>query len=136
MQMSRAGGDPTQIISNVLSSVDFVPTTVPLGDGRAQLLLIEDNEAVVKMTIKGRSPNMRHITRTHRVDLDWLFERLRTDLGILMKYVNTKKQVADILTKGSVSRLPLTKAFSTGQWSIEILDQLHSWAPSKAASKS
>ena len=53
------------------------------------------------MTVKGRSPNMRHITRTHRVDLDWLFERLRDDPGIFITYVNTKEQVADMLTKGS-----------------------------------
>ena len=29
-----------------------------------------DNEAVVKLKIKGRSPHMRHVSRTHRVKLD------------------------------------------------------------------
>ena len=48
---------------------------------------------------------MRHVTRTHRVDLDWLFERIRKDHYILIKYVNTKEQLADIFTKGSFSEV-------------------------------
>ena len=62
---------------------------------------LEDNDAVIKMIIKGRSPNLRHVGRTHRVDLDWLFERIMKDPGIFVKYVGTKEQLADILTKGS-----------------------------------
>ena len=38
--------------------------------------VFEDNEAVIKMIIKGRSPTMRHVSRTHRVALDWLFDRI------------------------------------------------------------
>ena len=34
----------------------------------------EDNEAVIKMIIKGRSPTIRHVSRSHRVALDWLFD--------------------------------------------------------------
>ena len=45
--------------------------------------------------------------RTFRVDIDWLFQRVREDLGIYMKYVNTKDQLADMLTKGS---------FTAAQW--------------------
>ena len=37
----------------------------------AILYIFEDNEAVIKMIIKGRSPTMRHVSRTHRVALDW-----------------------------------------------------------------
>lgn len=44
---------------------------------------------------------MRHVLRTLRVDLDWLFERLRDDPSILLRVVVTKEQMADILTKGS-----------------------------------
>ena len=36
-------------------------------------------EAVIKMIIKGRSPTVRHESRTHRVGLDWLFERINLD---------------------------------------------------------
>ena len=59
------------------------------------------------MCIKGRSPLLRHVARTHRIDLDWLFERLREDPGIFMRYVGTAEQIADIFTKGS---------FSSDQW--------------------
>ena len=62
---------------------------------------MEDNDAVIKMLVKRRSPNMRHVARTQRVDLDWLFERINNDPGISVRYVNTTDQLADILTKGS-----------------------------------
>ena len=45
----------------------------------AMLYIFEDNEAVIKMIIKGRSPTMRHVSRTHRVALDWLFDRFNLD---------------------------------------------------------
>jgi len=44
---------------------------------------------------------MRHVQRTHRVDLDWLFERVLLDDSISLRYVRTNEQMADILTKGS-----------------------------------
>ena len=39
--------------------------------------------------------------RTHRVDLDWLFERCQYDPAIKIRFVPTKDQLADMLTKGS-----------------------------------
>ena len=56
------------------------------------------------MIIKGRSPTMRHVSRTHGVALDWLFDRVNSDPKIKIKYVDTKNQLADALTKGSFSR--------------------------------
>ena len=67
----------------------------------ALLYVFEDNEAVIKMIIKGRSPAMRHVSRTHRVALDWLFDRMNLDPKIQNKYIDTKNQLADILTKGN-----------------------------------
>ena len=66
--------------------------------------MCEDNEAVIKMIIKGRSPTMRHVSRTHRVALDWLFDRINLDPKIRIKYIDTKNQLADILTKGNFTR--------------------------------
>ena len=66
--------------------------------------MFEDNEAVIKMIIKGRSPTMRHVSRTHRVALDWLFDRINLDSKIQIKYIDTKNQLADILTKGNFTR--------------------------------
>ena len=47
---------------------------------------------------------MRHVSRTHRVALDWLFDRLNHDPKIQIKLIDTKNQLADILTKGSFTR--------------------------------
>ena len=55
------------------------------------------------MIVKGRSPTMRHVSRTHRVALDWLFDRINVEATIQVKYVETKNQLADILTKGCFS---------------------------------
>ena len=68
------------------------------------MYIFEDNEAVIKMIIKGRSPTMRHVSRTHRVALDWLFDRIKLYPKIQIKYIDTKNQLADILTKGNFTR--------------------------------
>ena len=64
----------------------------------------EDNEAVIKMITKGRSPTMRHLSRTHRLALDWLFDRINLDSEIQIRYIDTEHQLADILTKGNSTR--------------------------------
>ena len=66
--------------------------------------MFEDNEAVIKMIIKGRRPTMRHVSRTHRVALDWLFDRINLDPKFQIKYFDTKNQLADTLTKGNFTR--------------------------------
>ena len=70
----------------------------------ALLYVFVDNEAVIKMIIKGRSPTMRHVSRTHRFALDWLFDRINLDPKIQIKNIDTKNQLADILTKGNFTR--------------------------------
>ena len=47
---------------------------------------------------------MRHVSRTHRVALDWLFDKINLDPKIQIKYIDTKNQLADILTKGNFTR--------------------------------
>ena len=89
---------------NVLNNIDCVPSNVQFSHQEALLSVFEDNEAVIKMIIKGRSPTMRHVSRTHRVALDWLFDRINLDPKIQIKYIETKKQLADILTKGNFTR--------------------------------
>ena len=56
------------------------------------------------MIIKGQSPAMRHVSRTHRVALGWLFDRIYLDPKMQIKYVDTKHKLADILTKGNFTR--------------------------------
>ena len=72
-----------------LSNLDHVATNANSSQRRALLYIFEDNEAVIKMIIKGRSPMMRHVSRTHRVALDWLFDRINLDRKIQIKYVDT-----------------------------------------------
>ena len=89
---------------DVVKDIDLVPSNVQSANREALLYVFEDNEAVVKMIMKGRSPTMRHVSRTHRVALDWLFDRINLDPKIQIKYIDTKNQLADILTKGTFTR--------------------------------
>ena len=47
---------------------------------------------------------MRHVSGTHRVAIDWLFDRINVDSRIQIKCVHTKDQLADILTEESFTR--------------------------------
>ena len=47
---------------------------------------------------------MRHVSRTHRVAHDWLFDRINLDPKIQIRYIDTKNQFADMLTKGNFTR--------------------------------
>ena len=87
-----------------MKDIDAVPSNVQSARQEALLYVFEDNEAVIKMIIKGRSPTMRHVSRTHRVALDWLFDRINLDSKIQINYIDTKNQLADILTKGNFTR--------------------------------
>ena len=64
---------------NVMENIDSAPSNVQSARQEALLYVFEDNEAVIKMIIKGRSLTMRHVSRTHRVALDWLFDRINLD---------------------------------------------------------
>ena len=59
---------------------------------------------MIKMIIAGRSPTMRRVSRTHRVALDCMFDRINLDPKIQIKNVDTKHQHDDILTKGNFTR--------------------------------
>ena len=112
IQTSDRTGRPVDIVrnqksqgkSNVLKNIDCVPSNVQSPRQEVLLYVFEDNEAVIKMIIKGRSPTMRHVSRTHRVALDWLFDRINLDPKIQIKYIDTKNELADILTKGNFTR--------------------------------
>ena len=62
--------------------------------------VFEDKEAVIKMIIKGRSPRMRHVSRTLRGALDWLLDRINLDPKIQIKYIDTKNPTRRYLNKG------------------------------------
>ena len=76
----------------------------PIFSSGSFVVCVWDNEAVIKMIIIGRSPTMWHVFRTHGVALDLLFDRINLDPKIQIKYIDTKNQLADILTKGNFTR--------------------------------
>ena len=84
--------------------MDYVTTNAKSSQGESQLYIFEDNEAVIKMIIKGTSPTMRHLSRTHRDAVDWFYDRRNSDPKTQMKYVDTINQLADIFTKESFTR--------------------------------
>ena len=62
------------------------------------LKVLEDNQATILVVRKGYSPKLRHITRTHKVNLSGLSEVFREDSAEL-EYCQTDSQAADIFTK-------------------------------------
>ena len=101
---SHGPNKQSQGMFNVFNNVDCIPSNVKFSHQEALLYVFDDNEAVIKMIFKERSPTMRHVSRTHRVALDWLFDRINLDPKIQIKYIDTENQLADMLTKGNFTR--------------------------------
>ena len=83
----------SQGMTNVLNDMDCVPSNVLSSHQEALLYVL--NEEV---------STLRYVSRTHRVTLDWLFDRINLDSKIQIKYIDTKNKLADILTKGNFTR--------------------------------
>ena len=80
---------PTTNTNLNLTNIDHVPSSGTQSGSNAMLYVFDDNEAVIKMIIKGRSPTMGHVSSTHRVALDWLFDRFILDSKIQVRYIDT-----------------------------------------------
>lgn len=78
-----------RFVRDILLNVDYVPYGLPKVSSLTRLVIMEDNDAVIKMIMKGRHPTLRHVARTHRVDLDSLIDIVRNDPSIFIKYVKT-----------------------------------------------
>ena len=65
---------------------------------KVRLIVLEDNQAVITICQKGRTPALRHLHRTHRINLDWITETCLMG-QIELKYVGTKEKVADTMIK-------------------------------------
>ena len=95
---------PTKHTNLDLTNIDHFPSNGTHSGPSAMLYVFEDNEAVIRMIIKCGSPTMRHVPRTHRVALGWLFDRIDLDPKFQIRYIDTKHQLADMLTKGNFTR--------------------------------
>ena len=116
----------------MLNNVDRVPSNVQFSHQQA-LYVFEDNEAVIKMIENGRSLTMRHVSRTHRVALDWSFDRINLDPKIQIKYIDTN---ADILTKGNFTRdewNPLLCLFNITHFSSTVCSEVMSTRTQKGS---
>ena len=69
--------NPTNHTDQDLTNIDHAPSSGTHSGSNALLYVFEDTEAVIKMIIMGRSPMMRHVSRTVRVALDRLFDRIK-----------------------------------------------------------
>ena len=87
---------PTTNTSLDLTNIDHVPSSGTHSGSNAMLYVFDDDEAVIKVILKGRSPTMRHVSTAHKVALDWLFDRVDLDSKIQIRYIDTKHQLADI----------------------------------------
>ena len=56
-------------MTNVLNIIDSVPSNVQSSRQEALLYVFEDNEAVIKIIIKGRNPTMTHVSRLTELHL-------------------------------------------------------------------
>ena len=71
-QSNQERGDPHKFptrkkihgVVDDLDNVNFLSSNVHSSRQEALLCIFEDNEAVIKMIVKGRSPTMRDVSRT------------------------------------------------------------------------
>ena len=66
--MTNAWENKSRNKINVVHDIDSIPSNVQSANREALFYVFEDNEAVIKMILKGTSPTMRHVSRTHRID--------------------------------------------------------------------
>ena len=79
------------------------------------LYVFEDNEAVTKMITKGRSPAMRHVSLNPQSCSGLVVDRINLDPKIQIRDIDSKHQLAHILTKGNCTRDELEKSSSVVQ---------------------
>ena len=62
------------------------------------MTLVEDNESTFQIIKTGKNLTMRHISRTHGVNVQWLHDVYNKGL-LNMVYTRTEAQLADVFTK-------------------------------------
>ena len=83
-----------------LSTVEFVSSNVNSSHKRAILYIFENDEAVIKMTIKKRIPTRRHVSRTQRVAIDRLLD-IFFGPKIRITYADSKNQTRRHVDQGT-----------------------------------
>ena len=65
----------------------------------AKLVFQEANQATIQILKIQKKPTLRHLNRTHRVNVSWLCEVFRDLNEVELKYCKTDEMAADIFTK-------------------------------------
>ena len=65
---------------------------------KVDLVIEQDNQATILVAKAGYSPKLRHITRTHKVDVGSIKEVLERD-SVQIRSVASAEQAADVFTK-------------------------------------
>ena len=89
---------------NELDNVDFISSNVHSSRQEALLYIFEEQRSSDQDDHEGKTPYNATCFQNHRAALDWLFDRINLDPKIQVKYIDTKNQLADILTKGNFTR--------------------------------
>ena len=72
---SRARSDPSRHLKHktfqtTQETIDHVPPNAQESSDCVHLFIFKDSEGVIKMIVNDRSPHMRHVSRTQRVNLE------------------------------------------------------------------
>ena len=94
---------PIKYTNVIPTNVDHIPPSTTHAGPNAMLYVSEDNEAVIKKDYQ-RRPTMRNVSRTHRVALDWLCDKINLDPKFRIRYIASTHQFADTSTKGNFTR--------------------------------
>ena len=64
-----------------------------------RLLFQEENQAIIQILKTQKNPILRHLNRTHRVNVSWLCEVFKNLKAVELKYCKIDEMAADIFTK-------------------------------------
>ena len=84
-----------------------------------KLVFQEDNQATIQILKTQRNPTLRHLNRTHRVNVSWLCEVFSNFDEVGLKYWKTDEMAADIFTKAFTNPIKWNAA-------LDLIDSIHS----------
>ena len=91
--------------TNVIpTNIDHIPSNTKNSDSSAMLSVFEDNEVVIKVIIKGRSPQWGMFHEPTELLWNGCLTGLIWTQKIQIRYIDTKHQLGDMLTKGNFTR--------------------------------
>ena len=79
---------------------------------QTKLVFQEDNQATIQILKTQKNPTLRHLNRTHRVNVSWLCEVFRNLKEVELKYCKTDEMAAGIFTKAFTNPIKWNAALS------------------------